>query len=40
MMPTATVAAFGFEFDRPFGFYNLLKGSILQSPSNTSGSPT
>ena len=28
----AIVAAFGFDFDHPFGFYSLLKGHVLRSP--------
>jgi Plasmid pRiA4b ORF-3-like protein len=28
----AIVAAFGFDFDHPFGFYSLLKGNVLRSP--------
>jgi hypothetical protein len=29
---SAIVAAFGFDFDHPFGFYSLLKGNIFRSP--------
>jgi hypothetical protein len=31
-LASAIVAAFGFDFDHPFGFYSLLKGNILRSP--------
>src|SRR5215468_10440210 len=31
-LAAAIVAAFGFAFDHPFGFYSLLKGNILRSP--------
>src|SRR5882762_430689 len=39
-LASAIVAAFGFDFDHAFGFYSLLKGNILRSPSNTSCSRT
>jgi hypothetical protein len=31
-LATAIVAAFGFYFDHPFGFYSLLEGHIFSSP--------
>jgi Plasmid pRiA4b ORF-3-like protein len=31
-LASAIVAAFGFDFDHPFGFYSMHKGNILQSP--------
>src|SRR5215471_20454025 len=31
-LAAAIVAAFGFDFDHPYGFYSLLKGNILRSP--------
>jgi hypothetical protein len=31
-LASVIVAAFGFDFDHAFGFYSLLKGSILRSP--------
>jgi len=31
-LAAAIVAAFGFDFDHPFGFYSLLKGNIYRSP--------
>lgn len=31
-LAAAIVAAFGFDFDHPFGFYSLLKGHIFSSP--------
>jgi len=31
-LAAAIVAAFGFDFDHPFGFYSLHKGNIYRSP--------
>jgi hypothetical protein len=31
-LAAAIVAAFGFYFDHPFGFYSLLEGNVLGSP--------